>query len=227
VNSTALQVLLYALVAGASPLALASTLVLLHGTRARWRSTAFAIGVVLGQAAVCALAFALGAASVPGSESARDNSRAVLELVVGVALLAGAWYTRYRYQPKSRSTSSRSKAALARLDRVHAPAAFGTGTALGIGGPKRLGITLIVAAAIAASGWSGRGEVTLAFVYVVIATAVVWGPVGVALVFGTRAAGWMEDAQVWLTAHRQLMTVRSLLVLGVLASVDATITLVS
>ena len=72
-NSTTLQVLLYALVAGASPLALASTLVLLHGTRARWRSSAFAIGVVLGQATVCALAFALGAASVPGAETGRDE----------------------------------------------------------------------------------------------------------------------------------------------------------
>jgi Sap, sulfolipid-1-addressing protein len=227
VNSTALQVLLYALVAGASPLALASTLVLLHGTRARWRSSAFAVGVVLGQAAVCGLAFAVGAASVPGSQSGRDNSRAALELVIGVALLAGSWYARYRYTPKTAPTSSRSKAALARLDKVHTPAAFGTGTALGIGGPKRLGITLIVAATIAASGWSGRGEATLALAYVVIATAVVWGPVSLALVFGARAAGWMETAQAWLTAHRQLMTVRALFVLGVLATVDAIVALVT
>jgi hypothetical protein len=227
VNSTALQVLLYALLAGASPLALASTLVLLHGTRARWRSSAFAVGVVLGQAAICALAFAVGAASAPGAQSGRDTTRAVLELVVGIMMLAGAWYARYRYTPRTSPTSTRSKAALARLDQVHAPAAFGTGAALGIGGPKRLGITLIVAATIAASGWSARGEVTLAVVYVVIATAVVWVPVGLALVFGSRAAGWMATAQEWLAARRQLMTFRALLVLGALVTLDAIIALAS
>ena len=226
-NSTALQVLLYALVAGASPLALASTLVLLHGTRARWRSSAFAIGVVVGQSAMCALAFAVGTASAPSGQNGRDTSRAILELVVGIALLVAAWYVRYRRVPRPSPTSSRSKAALARLDQVHAPAAFGTGLALGVGGPKRLGITLIVAATIASSGWSSSGELTLAVTYVVIATAVVWGPVALALVFGSRAAVWMQDAQAWLTAHRQPMTYRSLFVLGVLATVDAVLALVT
>lgn len=226
-NSTALQVLLYAIVAGVSPLALASTLVLLHGTRARWRSSAFAVGVVIGQSAVFALAFALGAASVPGEQSGRDTSRATLEMALGLALLAGAWYAKYRYTPRTAPTSSRSKAALARLDEVHAPAAFGTGAALGIGGPKRLGITLIVSATIASSGWSGTGEIALGVVYVVIATAVVWLPVALALVFGARAARWMESAQVWLTAHRQQMTVRALFVLGLFATVDAVVALLS
>jgi hypothetical protein len=223
VNSTPLQVLLYALVAGASPLALASTLVLLHGSHARWRSTAFAVGVLLGQVAVCALAFALGEASIPGSQSGRDTTRAVLELGFGIALLVAAWYVRYRYVPKTATTSSRSKAALARLDRVHAPAAFGTGVALGIGGPKRLGITLIAVTTISAAGWSTGAEISWALVYVVIATAVVWSPVGLALVFGARATGWMQDAQVWLAAHRQAMTYHSLVVLGVLVSIDAVI----
>lgn len=226
-NSTALQVLLYAIVAGASPLALASTLVLLHGSHARWRSTAFAVGVVLGQTVVCGLAFAVGAASMPGDAGARDRSRAVLELAFGIVLLAGAWYVRYRHEPRPASPNSRSKAALARLDKVHAPAAFGTGAALGIGGPKRLGITLIVAATIAASTWSDQGQFALALAYVVIATAVVWVPVGLALVFGARAAGWMETAQVWLAARRQTMTVRALVVLGALVIVDAVIALVS
>jgi hypothetical protein len=227
VNSTALQVLLYALVAGASPLALASTLVLLHGSHARWRSTAFAVGVVLGQTVVCGLAFAVGAASVPGDEGGRDRSRALLELAVGIALLAGAWYVRYRHEPRPASPNSRSKAALTRLDKIHTPAAFGTGAALGIGGPKRLSITLIVAATIASSSWSEQGEFALALAYVVIATAVVWLPVALALLFGSRAEGWMEAAQVWLAARRQTMTVRLLLVLGVLVIIDAVFALAS
>ena len=226
-NSTGLQVLLYALVAGASPLALASALVLLHGTRVRVRSTAFAIGVVVGQSAMFALAFAVGTSSAPGDQGGRDDSRAVLQLVVGAALLVGAWYVRYRFEPKTSPKNTRSKAALARLDRVHGPAAFGTGLALGIGGPKRLGITLIVAGTIAASGWPTTGEVSLGVVYVVIATAVVWGPVALALVFGPRAEIWMQDAQEWLAAHRQQMTYRSLFVLGVIAIVDAVLALVT
>ena len=56
-NSVPLQVLLYAFVAGASPVALGATLVVLGSRGGRWNALAFAVGVVLGQAIVCALAF--------------------------------------------------------------------------------------------------------------------------------------------------------------------------
>ncbi len=89
-NSTALQVLLYAFVAAASPLALASTLVVIGGPHRRVSGVAFGIGVVVGQAAACGVAFALGVATVPGEGSARETLRALLELGCGMALLVVA-----------------------------------------------------------------------------------------------------------------------------------------
>ena len=86
-NSTALQVVLYAFLAAASPLALASTLVVVGGPHRRASGVAFAVGVVVGQAVACGLAFALGVATVPGADTARETLRAVLEVGCGIALL--------------------------------------------------------------------------------------------------------------------------------------------
>ena len=88
-NSIVLQVLLYAFVAGASPVALGATLVVLGSRHGRWSGLAFAIGVVLGQVLVCALAYALGTAALPVGQHAHETARAVLELAFGIALLVG------------------------------------------------------------------------------------------------------------------------------------------
>ena len=101
------------------------------------------------------------------------------------------------------------------------------GAALGIGGPKRLGITILVAATVSASGWSDELRVTVAVAYVVVATVLVWVPVLLALVFGHRTAEWMENVQAWLVAHREPLTFYPLTVLGILVIVDAAFALAS
>ena len=154
-NSTALQVLLYAIIAAASPLALASTLVVIGGPHRRFSGLAFGVGVVLGQAVACGFAFALGVATIPRHGSGHATLRATLELVLGVAMLAVAARVRYGPRPPRPSRAGeRSKAVLARLAQLSAPKLLMAGAALGVGGPKRLGITVLVAATISASGWS-------------------------------------------------------------------------
>src|SRR6476469_3951539 len=86
-NSVALQVLLYGFVAGASPVALGATLVVLGSRGGRWNALAFAVGVVIGQVLLCGLAYALGSAAMPVGHHAHETARAVLELALGVALL--------------------------------------------------------------------------------------------------------------------------------------------
>jgi len=226
VNSIVLQVLLYAFVAGASPVALGAALVVLGSRHGRWSGLAFAIGVVLGQTIVCALAFAVGSATLPVGQHAHDTARAIFELALGIALLVAgvyAWRQPATHAPKP---NSRSKAVSDRLERLSLPALFFAGAALTLG-PKRLTITLLVTASVSAADLSGTENVTLTLLYVVIATALVSVPVVLAIVFGPRAEAWMREVQVWLTAHRRPLSYYPLTILGVLVIIDATLILVT
>src|SRR5690348_2254336 len=86
-NSVPLQVLLYAFVAGASPVALGATLVVLGSRGGRWNALAFAVGVVIGQGVLCAIAYAVGSAAMPVGHHAHETARAPLELALGIALV--------------------------------------------------------------------------------------------------------------------------------------------
>jgi hypothetical protein len=109
VNSVPLQVLLYAFVAGASPVALGATLLVLGSRGGRWHGLAFAMGVVLGQAVVCALAFALGNATLP------------------VALLVAAAIVWTRPPDEPAKPDSRARAVLTRLEHLNVVEVFGAG----------------------------------------------------------------------------------------------------
>jgi hypothetical protein len=92
--------------------------------------------------------------------------------------------------------------------------ALGTGIALGFGGPKRLGITLLAAATIAASDISTGEDVALASTYVLIATALVWVPVLLYVIFGRSATDWIERAQRVIAEHRSSVLFYPSLVVG-------------
>jgi len=226
-NATGLQVVLYAFLAAASPLALASTLVVIGGPHRSVSGLAFGIGVVLGQAVACALAFALGVATVPGPGSERETFRAALEVVCGVALLVAAARVRSRPPvPHPSRAGGRSKAVLARLRNLSVPKLGAAGLALGVGGPKRLGLNVLVAATISASTWSGEAKVAAATGYVVVATVLVWVPVVLSLVLGPRTAAYLQEVEAWIAAHRQALTFVPLTVLGILVVADGVIALV-
>jgi hypothetical protein len=220
VNSVPLQVVLYAFVAGASPVALGATLVVLGSRGGRWNALSFALGVVISQALVCAIAYAVGSATLPVGHHAHETARALLELVFGVALLvAGAivWSRPADAPPKP---DSRSKAVLDRLAHLNLFADFGAGAALALG-PKRLALTLLVTATVAGGDVSTFAAVSLTVTYVVIATFLVTVPVVLAIVFGARGEQWMLDVEHWLSTHKRPMTFYPLTILGVLVVVDA------
>ncbi len=187
-NSVPLQVLLYAFVAGASPVALGATLVVIGSRGGRWHALAFAVGVVLGQAFVLALAYALGTATMPVGSHAHETVRAAFELALGIALLVAGAATWSRPPREAQSKpDSRTKAVLDRLAHLNLPAVFGAGVALTLG-PKRLGLTLLVAATIAGGDLGVIEGLGLSAAYVVVATALVTVPVALAIVFGDRGA---------------------------------------
>jgi threonine/homoserine/homoserine lactone efflux protein len=220
VNSVPLQVLLYAFVAGASPVALAATLVVLGSRGGRWNGLSFAAGVVIGQVALCALAYALGSATLPVGHHAHDTARAVLELAFGIALLVLGGLVWFRPPEAPAKPDSRTKAVLTRLEQLNLPAVFGAGVVLALG-PKRLGLTLLVTATIAGGDLGAFAITSLNALYVVVATALVTVPVVLAIVFGTRGEQWMLEVEHWLSAHKRPLTVYPVTILGVLVVVDA------
>jgi hypothetical protein len=220
VNSVPLQVLLYAFVAGASPVALGATLVVLGSRGGRWNALVFAVGVVIGQVLVCAIAYALGSATLPVGHHAHETARALLELALGVALLVAGAIVWARPTDAPAKPDSRSKAVLDRLAHLNLLSVFGAGAVLALG-PKRLGITLLVTATIAGGNLGAFAATSLTAVYVVIATILVTLPVVLAIVFGDRGERWMLDVEHWLSAHKRPLTFYPVTILGVLVTVDA------
>jgi cytochrome c biogenesis protein CcdA len=212
-----LHIVLYGLVAATSPLALGATIVVLTSGRGRLNGTAFAIGVLLGQTLVIIVIAVVGSTWVPKGETQHEVLRGVFDLGFGIALLAAAWHLRRSGGPwprPPRPPGPRTMAIQARLARLSPATALGTGALLGIGGPKRFGITLLAAATVAASNASGHTEVVLTIAYVLIATVLVWVPVLLYLVFADRSTDWLRARQAWVRAHEQPLVFYPSLVLG-------------
>ncbi len=220
------RVVLFALVAATSPLALAAVLVVLTSGRGRLNGSAFAIGFVAGQAVFCFLALAIGNLSFPGRDQHHATLQSWLTIAFGAALLVAAGYLRRRERNvRPRTPGPRTEAFRARLSNLRPSTALATGSALGIGGPKRLGITLVVTAAVSSAELHGGEEVALAVLYVVVATMLVWIPVVLYVVFGHRATEWITSAQAWISAHREPLTFYPSAVLGIVLIVDGVIQL--
>ena len=96
-----------------------------------------------------------------------------------------------------------------------------TGFALGVGGPKRLGITLLAAATITGSKDGTSHIAELALFYVAVATVFVTVPTAIYLVLGTRADDLFTRAGEWLQQNRQTAEAYSCYVLGAILIVSA------
>jgi threonine/homoserine/homoserine lactone efflux protein len=219
VAETASRILLFALLAGASPIAIVSTLAALSSGRGRTNGLALAAGFLLGQSAALLVAFLVGSAATTGLD-ADDQAVAVLELIIGLALLAVAW-PEWRRRAAPDDGRSRTKALLERLKGLRPGTAFTLGTLLGVGGVKRLSITLVAGATIGVAGLDLGEELVLGLLYVAIGGLLVWLPVAAYLVAGARAEDWMTRAEDWLVINGRRITLVSTLVFGIVLTGDA------
>jgi hypothetical protein len=221
-----LRVLLFALVAATSPLALASVLVVLTGAQARAKGVCMGIGFVAGQAALFLVMLEIGARSSPDG----DNHPAVvdsIEIALGTALLLAAVHVhRHRGDLADRGPSPRTEAIRSRLANLRPLTALGTGALLGIGGPKRIGVTIVATAAIAAAGLEGAEAAGLAVLYVAIATILVWGPVLLYVLLGSRATEWLSNGERWIGHHKATLTFYPAAALGAGLLLDGIVHLV-
>src|SRR5262245_2302281 len=224
---TAWRVFLYALVAATSPLALTSTLFVLRSGRPRINGILYASGFLFTQSFVLVLALAVGVASVSHGDE-HQSLEAAVGLVLGGLLVFAAFYL--RAHPRVHQTKAgpnRATAVLGHIKHLSPGQALGVGAALGIGGPKRITVTLLVAGAIAASGLPFGRSTTLAVEYIVIGTLLVWLPVVLYVIAGKRAEDWIAIAQAWASAHEQTLTFYPALIVGLILIVDGLVQLLS
>ena len=217
--NAAVQLLPYALIAALSPLGVAATLTVMR--TGRLQALGFAAGVVVGQLLACALLVTLGAATIPHRTKSHPTFQGLVALGLGVALLLLAVMVRRRPESLKRPSTGRSEAALGRLRHVHVLTATGVGLLLGIGGPKRLVLTALASAVIAAAGSTGSDETALVLWYGLLATVLVWLPVLAYLLLGDLVIRRLDGALVWLARQRSTVTVYALVVIGLVLLVNA------
>jgi hypothetical protein len=217
--SAAFHLIPYALLATLSPLGFAATLTVMRTSRLK--ALGFAVGVVLGQLLTCSILVAIGAAATPGRTKAHPTVEGLLALGLALVLLSSAYVVYRRPETAHRTSSGRSKAALERLQHVHVVTASGVGLLLGIGGPKRLVLTALASASIAAAGLPGSNETALIGWYGLLATILVWLPVLAYLLLGNRAVASLDAAMEWLRRYRRPATVYTLVIIGLALLVDA------
>src|SRR5215831_2143265 len=198
-----IRILLYGLLAAASPLTLLAALVVLAGRRGRANGVAFAAAFVLGQSMAFVLAFLVG--SHFAHRNHHPTSAAYLELAIGAALLVTAFWKRPPHEPEPAERTPRTEALFATLSRVTPGISLGIGLPLGIGA-KRLAITIVAGATVALADLGPSEEVGLGALYVVVATVTVWAPVTVYLLLGTRANGLVVDSERWITSREKMLT---------------------
>jgi len=215
---TALRILLLALLAALSPLALTATIAVLKTHRARLNGICFAAGFLAGETIGWAFAFLLGSVLDLGARG--QTVAGVLELLLGAALLLVAWRVHRHEAPARRQRNPRTQALLARLEHLTPVTAVVVGAVLGLGVPKRLTITIVAAATLTASDLDDRRQVVLVAGYIVVAAVLVWAPVLVYVFAGRRTSAWLARGQRWLASHQRSVTTISAAAFGAVLLVD-------
>jgi hypothetical protein len=210
-------VVLYGIVAAFSPTVLLATLVVLGSGRGRLNGLVFLIAFLLGQSLAYLVAFLIGSAITFGDNVA-GNVTAALEVVGGIALVAIAWQRREEPLEKVESTP-RSQTLLARLSHVRPAVSFGVGMPLGVG-VKRLVITFLAAATVASADLGDGEDLALGLLYIAIASVVVWCPVLVYLILGSRSDSLVAASKEWITANERRLLVGSAFALGLFLILD-------
>jgi hypothetical protein len=222
--SVALHLIPYALVAALSPLGFAATVAVMGS--GRLKALGFAIGFVSGQLLACSILVLVGVAVIPNHEKGHQTLQEVLLLGSGLALLWFAAAVRRRPQSTAARSNARSQAMLERLRRLHVGTAIAAGVLLGIGGPKRLVLTVLASTLITTSGIDASKKAALIGWYAMLATVLVWVPILAFELFGDRAVTKLDAAQRWLASHQRQAMFYALLLLGAALLADAVASLI-
>ena len=214
-----IQLLLYGLLAGLSPLAFTATIAVTQ--TGRLKALGFGAGFVVAQFLTCSLFVLAGVAATGARTKSHPGVQALLGAALALVLGWIALQVRRRPPKAGDHSSERTRALLERLGRLRFLTTVLAGLVLGIGGPKRLVLTAFAATTITTAGVRDSGEVALIVLYVALATALVWAPVILFVLLGEHAVALMKTVQGEVERRQPDVTVYALLLLAALLALDA------
>ena len=185
-------------------------LILLSPNRNR-AAVPFLVGWVIGVAAVIIFSL-LGASALPESPlGRRDTATALLEIMIGAALIVlGVVQLRRR----SRTERAGLPRWLSAVDSLGALASFAVAVLLNFR-PKGLLLGMAAGLALHAASVNAGEDAVLIAVYIVIATSTVVVPIAASLI----APRWMEPKLIasrdWLAHHGSILTSSMMFMIGV------------
>ncbi|MET9081882.1 GAP family protein [Streptomyces sp. NPDC004237] len=195
-----------------SPLPIVAIILILATPRGRLNGTLFALGWLLGLAALGAIMLAVG-----GSGGASDHKHpatwvGVLKLALG-ALLALFGAVQWRRRPRDPSQAQLPKW-MAAIDHFTPGKILGLGLLLSAGNLKNAPLTIAAAASISSAGISVPQQIGTLAVFVLIASLGVLAPLAVYLVMGDRAQGILANWREWAARHNVAVLAVLFFVLG-------------
>ncbi|PNE38073.1 MULTISPECIES: GAP family protein [Streptomyces] len=195
-----------------SPLPIVAIILVLGTPRGRLNGLLFALGWILGLAALGTIMLAVG-----GSGGAADHKQpatwvGALKLALGLLLaLLGA--RQWRHRPTDPSQAQLPKW-MAAIDRFTPPKILGLGVALSAANAKNAPLTLAAGASISAAGIPVPQQAGTLAVFVLVASVGVLAPLAVYLFMGQRAQRVLGNWRNWAAQHNAAVMAVLFFVLG-------------
>lgn len=194
-----------------SPIPIVAVVVVLGTPRARTSGPAFALGWILGLAAVSVLVLLLlPDADDPDSDAARGVSWG--EVAIGLLFL-GMAAKQWRKRPGPGQPAEKPKW-MATLGSVTPARATGLGLALSGANPKNLALTLAAAASIAEAGLDRTDTALAVGAYVAVGSITVAGSVILYLIDSERAERPLASIKRFMSDYNAVIMMVILLLLG-------------
>jgi threonine/homoserine/homoserine lactone efflux protein len=206
------EILPLGLVVGLSPVPIIAVVLMLATPRARANGVAFLLGWVAGLTLVGVIVLLVSGAADASDDSGPATWVSVLELVLGLVLVALA-VKQWRGRPRGDEEAALPKW-MTTIDAFKPPKALGFGVVLSAVNPKNLVVTVAAAAAIAATGIDAGEEAIALAVFILIGTLGVGAPVIAYVVLGERSRSALDGTKSWMAANNTVIMAVITLVIG-------------
>ena len=194
-----------------SPIPIVGVILMLGTPKARMNGPAFAVGWVLGLAAVSVIVLLVaGGASTPGSAASDSVNWVTLFLGLALFVMAGR---QWRSRPKTGEEPKMPKW-MSAVDAIEPSRAFVLGVALSGANPKNLVLTAAAVGSIAQAGLGTTDSAIAVAVFVVIGSLTVVGSVLFYLLGGDAAKKPLATTEEFMAAHSNVIMMVLLVVIG-------------
>jgi threonine/homoserine/homoserine lactone efflux protein len=193
--------------AAISPIPIIAVILMLFTAKARVNAPIFALGWVLGLLVVAAIAYLVGDSQDVATDEDASNWAYILKVVLGVLLFLLA-IKQWRSRPKSDDPPTAPPKWMQAIDQFSPVKAFGMGALLSGPNPKNLLLSIAAGTTIAQLGATGADAWVAIFVYALLGTVTVGGPVAYYFLAGESAEKNLNELKSWLGANNAtVMTV--------------------